>query len=242
VITKALSGGRQLTRAELRDAVARVGIEPGDSTRFGHILLRAELDGVICNGAKRGKQFTYALLAERAPRSRILERDEALGELTLRYFSTRGPATVQDFVWWSGLKVADARRGIEINGSRLQSKSIDAKLFWFSGDKARPKQIVANRVHLLPLYDEYFIAYRDRSAAVHPRAARLKRETSLVFDPPMVMDGQSVGVWERVFDKTSVRIKLHPFVRLTSRDKADFRGAAAKYAEFLGKDLNIEFL
>ena len=238
-ITKALSGDRQLTRAELRDAVARVGIEPGDSTRFGHILLRAELDGVICNGARRGKQFTYALLAERALRSRILERDEALGELTLRYFSTRGPATVQDFVWWSGLKVADARRGLEINGSRLQSRSIDDKLFWFSADKARPKQ-VANRVHLLPLYDEYFIAYRDRSAAVHPRAARLKGETSLVFDPPMVMDGQSVGVWERVLDKTSVRIKLHPFVRLTSRDKADFRGAAAKYADFLGKDL--EFL
>jgi winged helix DNA-binding protein len=81
VITKALAGGRQLTRAELREAVVSAGIEPGDSTRFGHILLRAELDGLICSGARKGNQFTYALLAERAPRSRILEWDEALVDL-----------------------------------------------------------------------------------------------------------------------------------------------------------------
>ena len=238
-ISKALSGGQQLTRAELHDAVARVGIEPGDSTRFGHILLRAELDALICSGARRGKQFTYALLAERAPQSRILERDEALSELALRYFSTRGPATVLDFVWWSGLKVAEAKRGIDINGKLLEKCSIDDKLFWFSPKKARANQPLASRVHLLPLYDEYFIGYKDRSAALHPKANQLKSDTSFVFDPPMVVDGRSVGVWERVLDKTSVKIKLHPFVRLTRIDKADFRGAAAKYAEFLGKDLEL---
>jgi len=239
IITRALSGDRQLTRAELRDEVAKRGIEPGDSTRFGHILLRAELDGLICSGARKGNQFTYALLADRAPRSRILERDEALGEHVSRYFSSRGPATVKDFVWWSGLKVADARRGLEINGRRLQSRSIDDKLFWFSADQAEAKQFVASRVHLLPLYDEYFIAYKDRSATVHPKAKQLKVETSLVFDPPMIRDGQSVGVWERMFGRTSVRIKLHPFISLTRADKTDFRQAAARYAEFLGKDLEL---
>jgi hypothetical protein len=238
VITRVLLGGHQLTRAELRDAVTRAGIEPGDSTRFGHILLHAELDGLICSGARKGNQFTYALLAERAPRSRILERDEALGEITSRYFNTRGPATVHDFVWWSGLKIADARRGIEINGCRLQSRSINDRQYWFYAEKAPSKQSLARRVHLLPLYDEYFIAYKDRSAAVHP-ANRLQGKTSLVFDPPMVMDGRSVGVWERVLGRSSVKIKLQPFIRLKSRDKADFREAAASYAEFLGKDLDL---
>jgi hypothetical protein len=239
VIAKALAGGRQLTRAELRDAVTTAGIEPGDSTRFGHILLHAELDGLICSGARKGNQFTYALLAERAPRSRILERDEALDEITSRYFSTRGPATVHDFVWWSGLKTADARRGIEISGRRLQSRSINDRQYWFSAEKAPSKQLLARRVHMLPLYDEYFIAYKDRSAAIHPAANRLQGKTSLVFDPPMVMDGQSVGVWERLLDRSSVKIKLQPFIRLKSKDKADFREAAASYAEFLGKDLEL---
>ncbi len=239
VITKALAGGRQLTRAELRDAVTTAGIEPGDSTRFGHILLHAELDGAICSGARKGNQFTYALLAERAPRSRILERDEALREITSRYFSTRGPATVHDFVWWSGLKIAEARRGIEINGCRLQSRSINDRQYWFSTEKAPSKQSLARRVHMLPLYDEYFIAYKDRSAAVHPDANRLQGKTSLVFDPPMVMDGRSVGVWERVLGRSSVKIKLQPFIRLKSKDKTDFHDAAASYAKFLGKDLEL---
>ena len=92
---------------------------------------------------------------------------------------------------------------------------------------------------MLPLYDEYFIAYKDRSAAVHPDANRLQGKTSLVFDPPMVMDGRSVGVWERVLGRSSVKIKLQPFIRLKSRDKADFREAAASYAEFLGKNLEL---
>jgi len=239
VITKALSGGRELTRAELRDAVVSSGIEPGDSTRFGHILLRAEIDGLICSGARKGNQFTYALLAERAPQSRILECDEALGEITSRYFSTRGPATVHDFVWWSGLKIADARRGIEINGRRLQTRSINDRQYWFCAEKVPSKQSLARRVHMLPLYDEYFIAYKDRSAAVHPDANRLQGKTSLVFDPPMVMDGRSVGVWERVLGRSSVKIKLQPFIHLKSRDRADFREAAASYAEFLGKDLEL---
>ena len=140
------------------------------------------------------------------------------------------------------MKVADARRGIEINGCRLQSKSVDDKPYWFSAEVAPAKQLAATRVHLLPLYDEYFIAYKDRSAGRHPKANRSQGETSFVFEAPMVMDGQSVGVWERVLEKTSVRIKLHPFIRLAGRDKADFRRAAAKYAEFIGKDLTIQFV
>lgn len=239
IMTKALSGGRQLTRAELRDAVARTGIEPGDSTRFGHILLRAELDGVICNGARVGNQFTYALLADRAPRSRILQQDEALEEIAFRYFRTRGPATVHDFVWWSGLKVADAKRAIDINGKHLENCSIGDKLFWFSTEKPRTKQRLVTQAHLLPLYDEYFIAYKDRTAGIHPKVSQMKVGTSFVFDAPMVMNGQAVGSWRRVLDKSSVSVKLNPFITLTDSDRNAFNAACENYARFLNKDLGL---
>src|ERR1051325_7419635 len=111
--------------------------------------------------------------------------------------------------------------------------------YWFSAKEAPSKQSLARRVHMLPLYDEYFIACKDRSAAVHPAANSLQGKTSFVFDPPMVMDGRSVGVWERALGRSSVKIKLQPFIRLKSRDKEDFREAAASYAEFLGKDLEL---
>ena len=237
-LTKALSGGRQLTRAELREVVSKIGIDPGDSTRFGHILLRAELDGLICSGARKGNQFTYALLADRAPRSRILERDEALGELALRYFSTRGPATVSDFVWWSGLTVGDVKRGIDVCG-KLKNICIDDTRYWCSADKPLAKQRIVNRVHLLPSYDEYFIAYKDRSLAIDPKLVHKKPDTSFVFDAPMVRDGKVVGGWQRRFGQKSVSIKIDPLVHLTRIDQKDFAAAAQQYAQFLGKDLEL---
>jgi hypothetical protein len=136
VLVAALRGGRQLTRDALRRAIQRAGIAT-DDVRLVLILMRAELDGVICSGARIGKQFTYALLDERVPRTKALTRDAALAELTRRYFTSRGPATVQDFVWWSGLTVADARAGIEMTGRRLVREVIDGTACWRSSPPPR---------------------------------------------------------------------------------------------------------
>lgn len=96
-LARALHGGRQLTRDELRGVLQKAGIATDGGLRLGYLLMRAELDGMVCSGARRGKQFTYALLDERAPHAKTLGREEALAELAQRYFVSRGPATVQDF-------------------------------------------------------------------------------------------------------------------------------------------------
>src|SRR5438046_754748 len=88
VLANALQGGKQLTRDELASALQQAGIAMEGEQRVTYIIMRAELDGIICSGARRGKQFTYALLAERAPQARSLDRDEALAELTMRYFTS----------------------------------------------------------------------------------------------------------------------------------------------------------
>src|SRR5512141_1191648 len=85
VLAKALKGGRQLMRSELKPILQKNGFHT-EGLHLGHLLIHAELDGVICSGGKRGKQFTYALLDERAPQAKSLEREEALAELTKRYF------------------------------------------------------------------------------------------------------------------------------------------------------------
>ncbi len=83
-LARALRGGRQLTRDALRQAVRRAGVAADDGMRFGFILLRAELDAVICSGPRAGKQFTYALLDERVAAAKAITRDEALARLTQR--------------------------------------------------------------------------------------------------------------------------------------------------------------
>src|SRR6266571_7526030 len=130
-LAKALQGGKQLTRDELASALRQAGIVTQGEQRVTYIVMRAELDGVICSGARRGKQFTYALLAERAPHARMLARDEALAELTMRYFMSHGPAVIQDFVWWSGLTVAEARAGLAMVTSHLLHETINGQTYWF---------------------------------------------------------------------------------------------------------------
>jgi hypothetical protein len=116
VLVKALQGNQFLTRNELAAALTSAGI-PAKSVRLAYVLMYAELEAVICSGPRRGKQFTYALLAERASEAKLLGPDAALAELCERYFASHGPATLQDFTWWSGLTIADAKSGVEIAGA-----------------------------------------------------------------------------------------------------------------------------
>ncbi len=119
VIERALGDRRYLTRTELSDRLQRVGL-PMTGQRLAQLVMHAELEGIICSGPRRGKQFTYALIAERVPRTPRLSRDEALATLSRRFFRSHGPATVRDFVWWSGLTTVDAKRGLEMNKARRE--------------------------------------------------------------------------------------------------------------------------
>ncbi len=166
VLTQTLQGGKQLTRTELLPSFERAGIATND-LRLTHIMMRAELDMVVCSGARRGKQFTYALLDERAPDAIMLERNDALAELSRRYITSRGPVTVQDFVWWSGLTTTDARAGFEMVTAEFSHEIIEGKTYWFSSSSPITKDGMLT-AHLLPPYDEYTIAYKDRSAVLDP--------------------------------------------------------------------------
>src|SRR5712691_6941388 len=153
VLTNALQGGKQLTRDELASTLQQAGIVTEGEQRVTYIMMRAELDGIICSGARRGKQFTYALLEERAPQARTLERDEALAELTRRYFTSHGPATLQDFVWWSGLTGADARVGLAMVKSQLMHEVVDGQTYWLSTAMPTAKDM-SPTAYLLPNFDE----------------------------------------------------------------------------------------
>ena len=197
VLEKVLQGGKSLTRAELGAAFEKAGIKKAEGIRLGYFIMSAELDGIICSGPRRGKQFTYALLEERAPTVRAWKKEESLAEMTRRYFATRGPATLHDFTWWSGLTMADAKEGIESVKSQFVSEEIDGKTYWFDSSVS-PIQEKSPAAHLLPNYDEYFIGFKDRSAIgeVAKRAGIKSDEPSFLANF-IILDGQLVGGWRR---------------------------------------------
>jgi hypothetical protein len=232
-LAKALTGGKQLTRLELVAILKRQGIRT-DNLGFLHILLRAEIDRVICSGGRRGKQFTYALLDERVPHAPRLKRDEALAELALRYFTSHGPATVQDFAWWSGLTVADGRTAFGILRSRLIYEEFGGQAYWFAASKP-PGGKVPRSAWLLPNFDEYMVGYSDRTALIDPgHTKKLDGFASALLNNSLVIDGRIVGTWKRTFKKDAVLIELKLFASLKKAGTKELDSAIKRYADFLG--------
>lgn len=239
ILERALRDGQQLTRAELRETLERGGLRVPSGQHVGNLLLRAELDRIVISGARRGKQFTYALFDARVPPAPARDRDEALGELARRYFATRSPATVHDFSWWSGLSMGDARRAIEIADRSLAREVVDGREF----HAARRTPRAARRVriaHLLPNYDEYFIGFKDRSAFAE-RLGAMPTEPQFdgVWGHGLFVDGQIVGAWRRAPDASDV--VLRPLVRLTPAERDLVRQAGRRFERFLGNPVNIDF-
>jgi hypothetical protein len=220
-IARAMRGAAELARDELTKAVRGAGVTMVTGT-LSHILMHAELNAVICSGARRGRQFTYALLDDRVPAVRALSRHEALAELTRRYFTSHGPAQVGDFAWWSGLTVKDARAGLEMVQRDVVSETIDGKMYWCSKSKGTIRQS-APAAHLLPVFDEYLVAYKDRG-------------TSLDF-APIVVRGQVVGAWKRTLMKQKVVLSLAFYAPVTKADQRAVAEAAHRYSAFVGLDV-----
>lgn len=233
LITNALEGGRQLTRGALFERLEGAGIATANQ-RGIHILQRLALDGLLCFASREGKQQTFALLEEWAPPAGTLDRDEALAELAARYFTSHGPATLQDFTWWSGLSVADARKGIGLAGPRLEQETADGRSCWLSATAPEMKPGTESpAAYLLPAFDEYIIAYKDRGAVLDPVHGGLMSSNG-IFYPAIIVDGRVAGTWTRSFQKKSVVITLSPFAPLKKRERQAVAAAAERYGAFLG--------
>jgi len=216
----------------LRGVLNQAGIATDGELRMGYIMMHAELDGVVCSGARRGKQFTYTLLDERAPHAKPLERDAALAELARRYFLSRGPATVQDFAKWSGLTITDARSGLEVVKAQLHREVVDGQCYWFSTSTLSAKE-VSPTAYLLSIYDEYISGYKDRSAIGDAGHAAKLVALGNALTYIIVVDGQIVGTWKRTLRKGAVVIETNSFTPLTNAENRAVAAAADQYGAFL---------
>jgi len=237
-LTRALEGGKHLTRVELRAALRKARIACDDPLRFGLMVMHAELSGVICSGPRRGKQLTYALLEERVPPAPVRTRDEALAELTRRYVSSHGPVTVRDFNWWSGLSMPDAKAGFALIASELEQRVLGDCTYWSiasqSSRRTRPARTLS--AALLPNFDEYFIAYKDRDVVLRgvPWGSDGWADVRPEFAHLLAIDGRLTGTWKRTFSARSAGVELQTFRPLKKPERAAVDDAVSRYSDFLG--------
>ncbi len=231
VIVKALGGRNCRTRRELKLLLANTGIKT-DVQRLAHIVSRAELDGLITSGPMRGKQVTYALFDERAEKAKILRRDEAAARLALAYFKGHGPAQVADFAWWSGLGAKESRDALESIKSSLDSISTNDKTYWYVPRAGEPPRIPV--ALLLSIYDEYTIAYKDRSDLSEARNIERMIAMGNALTSVMVINGRVAGTWKKSVKKGILEIVLSPFRELTKREIKALEEEGSRFATYLG--------
>ena len=217
VIAKALEGNNQLTRTQLQAVLLQKKIK-AEGMRLGYIMMEAELKGLVCSGARLGNQATYALLDERVPAVKKKEHDEALAELTQRYFGSRGPASIKDFSVWSGLSVGQAMQGIGMVSKHFLSEKIEGEEYYF------PPNVPAGhhqsgKAWLLPPYDEYIMGYKNKGHLFYQRN-KMKPAPKTRFDNMILINGQVAGSWRRSVQNDHINLQYHLFVPAKTQLKA----------------------
>jgi DNA glycosylase AlkZ-like len=234
VLERALEGGNFLTRSELAQRLARASIT-ADGERLAYVMMHAELEAVICSGPRKGRQFTYALVDERARQAKRLPAEEALATLTRRYFASHGPATIRDFAWWSGLTKAIAKTGLEMLGRDVESEDVDGVRYWRVRPARRAGEPV-NDAHLLPNYDEFLIAYQDRQLSVDAARTRIVgTRGGDAYIHQLVVDGRLAGSWRPTTTRGRLDVSISTYQPATRTTTRAIASATKRYLAFVGR-------
>lgn len=240
LIEKILTKNDQMTRSELVKELEKAGFK-NEGNLASLLFLNAEMDGIICSGPTVGNNYTYALFEKRVPSAPKMNRNESLARLAKIYFKSHGPATLEDFTWWSGLTKTGAREALEFVKDDLGSEEIDSQTYWFSDsddNSIKTKQTV----QLLPSYDEYLISYKDRSSAIRIEDKKKAISNNGIFRPIIVVNGAVIGIWKRSVQGGEVLVEPKFFSNPSKRIVTLVEKAAESFADFLGKILKVHHI
>lgn len=235
VINGALKGDNSMTREELTSLLNKANIRT-DNNRASHLLMEAELEGIICSGRTKGNKLTYALIEDRVRKSFSINNDEAIEKLAQIYFSSRGPATLDDFAWWSGLAKSKIKNALGLSNTDSSQQKLESLWSKKSQSEANTPK---NSVYLLPAFDEYMISYKDRSAIILFIDHRKTISSNGMFHPLIVENGIVIGVWKRTIKKDKILVEAESFKPLNKKIKDSIEIEAIRYGNFLGKDVEI---
>ena len=236
IMEKELVNNTHLTREALTQLFENADIRTNDN-RLSHILMNAELNGLICSGSLKNSKLTYALLSDRVPTKNQLTKEESLNELAKRYFTSHGPATLLDFVWWSGLSVSDAKKALEMNKSNLLCETVESETYWFGNSFSGSKN--SQSVHLLPAFDELLISYRNRTAIINNEHHKKAISSNGIFRPIVVINNQVAGIWRRVTKNKFTIIEVNLFQRQDMGSIESIENEASRYGAFINRPIQL---
>lgn len=230
VLEKILANGNYLTKQEIGEhlEVAKVKLAPN---QVSLVLSYAEVEGLVCSGVVKGRKQTYRLLSELASGSEKFDRDKALAELARRFFVSHAPATLEDFTWWSGLTITEAKKALEMNKHWLVREEVGGHTYWLAGD-FKGFDVDESTVHLLPNFDEYIVSYKDRGDVFTHGYYDKVINTFGIFKPTVMVNGQMVGRWKRVAKSKKTTAEVELFVKISKQVRQQVKQEVEIYERF----------
>lgn len=240
--------GKILTRAELADAVTKLGapssIVKGLMGSWSAALRHASFSGSLCVAPGDGAQarFTHpSTWLRRKPRA--IDRDRAFDILTAGFLGAYGPATAHDLGprWW-GINQGYAKRRLAALGEAATEITIEGKRYWMRTEDLADLEATEpiEVVRLLPAFDQYVVCASQRvPALVDPKfRTRIYRQQGWV-SPVLVVNGHLAGVWKYAQNGRVISVEVEPFAKLPRWTRAPIAAEAERLAAFLGGDLNL---
>jgi hypothetical protein len=211
-----------------------------EGQRLPHLLMHAELSGVLVSGPMRGKQQTWALVADRTPPAPPTDRAQAIRDLVLTFVRSHAPATERDLAWWSGLSLTDVRKGLEAARPELDAFELDGRRYWHAGVPFRTDgDGPGPAVHLVQSYDEYLVAHTESRGVADPHGFARHMPRGGLLGTALLVDGVLAGRWRRALSDRRVDVLVTPFVALDRQVRAGLELEAERYASFVERPLRL---
>ena len=225
-----LAGGKSLPKKAIAEKLTTLGFLLDDRL-LTSLLVRMEIEGFLCSGEMQGREATWALLSERVPTIYSLTPDEALKQLALKYFRSHSPASLEDFVWWSGLPKAQCRKALTLIANEIEETKVEEETMYLYHNTPDCSDY-AGMVLLLPPYDEYLIGYKSRWVALEKKHTAKAHNNFGIFKPVILHEGRIVGNWKASIDKQAENLLTELFAEKSKIGKQSLQGAVNQFVQF----------
>lgn len=225
-----LAGSKSLPKKAIAEELKSLGFLLDDRL-LTSLLVRSEIEGLLCSGVMQGREATWALLSERVPIICSLTPDEALKQLALKYFRSHSPASLEDFVWWSGLTKTQCRKALALIAREIEEIKIEEEIMYLY-HKTLDCSDYAKMVLLLPPYDEYLIGYKSRWVALEKKHTAKAHNNFGIFKPVILHEGRVVGNWKASIDKQGENLTIDFFAEKSKIGKQTLQGAVNQFVQF----------
>ena len=225
-----LAGGKSLPKRAIAEELTSLGFLLDDRL-LTSLLVRSEIEGLLCSGVMQGREATWALLSERVPTICSLTPNEALKQLAIKYFRSHSPASLDDFAWWSGLSKTQCKKALTLIANEVEEIKVEEEtMYLYHNNLDCPDY--ARKVLLLPPYDEYLIGYKSRWVALEKKHTAKAHNNFGIFKPVILHEGRVVGNWKASIGKQASNLLTELFAEKSKVKQQSLQDAINQFVEF----------